>query len=231
MKNLPSFFCLPFVLCFSLLLPLSSLLLSQEYDDREYRALAQRKPIVDYYETVNDKSFYQLKRIHGMKGELNSYSEKLHNLQDRFDKIFYGLSSKGNFQTPFDTTMQPARPVVQPRTAAVMPKMEAPTQITPRYQEPVEQAPPENQLAFNVDSRGKYSRNDQSVSSFSPDKQGGSGYDFLFKSTLGCCETSNNMHRDQNLLEIARRSLQNKMKIFSTKSIIPSKYISSTKTD
>lgn len=181
MKNLPNFFCLPFVFCLSLLLPLSSLLLAQEFDDREYRALAQRKPIVDYYETVNDKSFYQLKRIHGMKGELNSYSEKLHNLQDRFDKIFYGLSSKGNFQTPFDTTMQPVRPVVKPRTPAVMPKMEAPTQITPRYQEPVEQAPPENQLAFNVDSPGKFSRDDQRVSTFSPDREGGLGYYFLFK--------------------------------------------------
>jgi hypothetical protein len=133
MKNLPNFFCLPFVLSLSLLLSLSPLLFAQGFDDREYRPLTQRKPIVDYYETVNDKSFYQLKRIHGMKGELNSYSEKLHNLQDRFDKIFYGLSPKGNFQTPFDTTMQPARPVVKPRTPVVMPKMEAPTEIAPRY--------------------------------------------------------------------------------------------------
>ena len=181
MKILPNFFCLPFALSLSLFLYINILLPAQGVNGQEYRALAQRKPIVDYYENVNDKSFYQLKRIHGMKGELNSYSEKLHNLQERFDKIFYGFSSKGNYKTPFDTTMQPTRPVVKPRTPVVLPKMDSSAEIAPRYQEPAQQAPPENQLAFNVDSPGKFSRDDQSVSTFSPGRQGGLGYYFLLR--------------------------------------------------
>ena len=69
------------------------------------------KPVVDFYSSIDDKSFYQQKRIHGMKGELNNYSKKLHNLQERFDRIFYGLSAQKEFQTPFDLSNQPARPL------------------------------------------------------------------------------------------------------------------------
>ncbi|MEC9123175.1 MAG: hypothetical protein VX969_03440, partial [Verrucomicrobiota bacterium] len=68
------------------------------------------KPVVDYYEDLDDKTYYHQKRIHGMKGELNNYSQKLHNLQKRFDEIFYGLSSQRKFSTPFDLTNQPSRP-------------------------------------------------------------------------------------------------------------------------
>ena len=33
------------------------------------------KPVVDYYEDLDDKTYYHQKRIHGMKGELNNYSQ------------------------------------------------------------------------------------------------------------------------------------------------------------
>ena len=66
---------------------LGSFLLAQTNYTSDYTSI-KRKPVVDYYENIDDKSFYQQKRIYGMKGELNNYSEKLHNLQDRFDKIF-----------------------------------------------------------------------------------------------------------------------------------------------
>ena len=53
----------------------------------------KEKPVLSYYENLDDKTYFQQRRIHGMKGELNDYSQKLHNLQQRFDQIFYGLSA------------------------------------------------------------------------------------------------------------------------------------------
>ena len=60
--------------------------------------LAEEKPVSDYFEKVDDRSFYQQQRIHGLKSELNNYSSRLHTLQQRFDQIFYGLSSQGNIR-------------------------------------------------------------------------------------------------------------------------------------
>ena len=67
---------------------LPSVLLGQYfYESEDSSSFASEKPVVDYYEKVDDKSFYQQKRIHRMKGDINSYSARLHDLQDRFDKI------------------------------------------------------------------------------------------------------------------------------------------------
>ena len=153
--------------------------LAQRTYDSEYNSYTERKPVVDYYENMDDKSFYQQKRIHGMKGELNNYSEKLHNLQDRFDKIFYGLSSQGTFKTPFDTSSQPARPVIQPRVEYAPSKV----QSTPSLVEdiPVVNQPSPNQLAFNVNSPGKFTQDDKVVSTFNPKSKNGAGYYLLFR--------------------------------------------------
>jgi hypothetical protein len=153
--------------------------LSQGEYNSEYSSESSRKAVVDYYEDVDDKSFYQQKRIYGMKGELNNYSEKLHNLQDRFDKIFYGLSSKGNFQTPFDTSNQPARPVFEPRTESISAYPAAQPNFTSTVDTPIVQQPSEDQLAFNVNSPGAFTKDDQVVSTFNPNDEKGLGYYFL----------------------------------------------------
>ena len=70
----------------------------------------KEKPVLSYYENLDDKTYFHQRRIHGMKGELNDYSQKLHNLQQRFDQIFYGLSANRSFKTPFDVSNQPVRP-------------------------------------------------------------------------------------------------------------------------
>ena len=41
----------------------------------------KEKSVLSYYENLDDKTYFHQRRIHGMKGELNNYSEKLHNLQ------------------------------------------------------------------------------------------------------------------------------------------------------
>ncbi|MEL0098505.1 MAG: hypothetical protein VW907_03010, partial [Opitutae bacterium] len=51
-------------------------------------ALSARK-VQDYFQDVESKSYYQQERIRSMKGEMNEYSERLHNLQEKFHKIFY----------------------------------------------------------------------------------------------------------------------------------------------
>ena len=170
-----TYFVLPalFVL---ILIAFSSSGLSQGEFNPEYSSESSRKAVVDYYENIDDKSFYQQKRIYGMKGELNNYSEKLHNLQDRFDKIFYGLSSKGNFQTPFDTSNQPARPVFEPRTESLPTYPAAQPQTSPVVDIPREPKPAENQLAFNVDSPGIFTKEDQVISTFNPNNIRGMGY-------------------------------------------------------
>ncbi|MDG0964329.1 MAG: outer membrane beta-barrel protein [Opitutales bacterium] len=175
MNILPNFFCF-----LSLLAYLScSVVHSQNNYNSDYSASIERKPIVDYYDTIDDKSFYQLKRIHGMKGELNSYSQKLHTLQDRFDKIFYGLSSKGNFKTPFDTSVQPTRPVINST-----PKPPSPFPVRQEVEYPVaefpqETASPENQLAFNVSSPGTFTQDEKVISTFNPHSNRGVGYYFI----------------------------------------------------
>ena len=70
----------------------------------------KEKPVLSYYENLDDKTYFHQRRIHGMKGELNDYSQKLHNLQQRFDQIFYGLSANQSFKTPFMFPINPFAP-------------------------------------------------------------------------------------------------------------------------
>ena len=60
------------------------------------------KPVSEYYSSVDQKSHFQKHKIHNLKDELNNYSGRLHNLQKRFDEIFYGLSTKGEHAKPFN---------------------------------------------------------------------------------------------------------------------------------
>ena len=140
---------------------------------QESQPIYRNKPISDYYDAIDDKSFYQQKRIHGMKSELNNYSKKLHNLQDRFDQIFYGLSSKGNFQSPFDTTTGPVRPVIGTKVET-LPQYPAASPIASVIDPPPPE-PSSNQLAFNVDSPGKFTEDGKVVSSFDPRKKTANG--------------------------------------------------------
>ena len=68
----------------------------------------KEKPVSDYYSSMNDKSDFQKYKIRNLKGEMNNYSGRLHDLQRRFDEIFYGLSTKGNHRKPFDLSEKPA---------------------------------------------------------------------------------------------------------------------------
>ena len=146
-----------------------SSLTGQSQAGRGTPSYAGEKPIVSYYEDLDDKTFYHQRRIYGMKGELNNYSEKLHNLQSRFDQIFYGLTAKNSFTTPFDVSNQPARPSRARRPAFESNATNAPT--TNAYAGPRLQAPQtvitSNTLAFNVDSPGQSSSNDRPTSVFS----------------------------------------------------------------
>jgi opacity protein-like surface antigen len=160
-----------------LIIPVANSLLGQPQSGREGFAYAGEKPVASYYEDLDDKSFYHQRRIHGMKGELNSYSEKLHNLQDRFDQIFYGLAAKNSFKTPFDVSNQPSRPARLGRQTF---EGNASTQYRSMsrsgnaFQSP-QAVQPANQLAFNVDSPGEFTQGNQSASAFSPRNSNGGG--------------------------------------------------------
>ena len=116
-----------------------------------------------------------------MKGELNNYSEKLHNLQQRFDQIFYGLTARNSFKTPFDVSNQPTRPARGTAFEANASNTPfAGAQARPRPQANNTFQPPQsvetgNQLAFNVNSPGKFTQDKQVVSSFSPRSSDGGG--------------------------------------------------------
>ena len=156
------------------IIPFASLHFGQAQSSRGNLTFAADKPIVSYYEDLDDKTFYHQRRIHGMKGELNNYSEKLHNLQKRFDQIFYGLSSQNSFTTPFDVSNQPTRPgrsaVFEPNANTVpivdaQPQPRAPMSTAFRALQSEDSA---NQLAFNVDSSGQFTQDKKVVSTFSP---------------------------------------------------------------
>ena len=68
----------------------------------------KEKPVSDYYSSMNDKSDFQKYKIRNLKDEMNNYSGRLHDLQRRFDEIFYGLSTKGIHRKPFDLSEKPA---------------------------------------------------------------------------------------------------------------------------
>ena len=148
----------------------------------EYKLLANSKPVVDYYDKMDDKSFYQQKRIYGMKGELNNYSEKLHDLQERFDQIFYGLSAQGNFKTPFDVSNQPRRPVIEKKLTVDSKVTRSVTDDPVVIDDSIEPVKNENQLAFKVNSPGTFTKDNEVVSTFIPrDRSNGPGF-YLFLS-------------------------------------------------
>ena len=59
------------------------------------------RKVQDYFQDVESKSYYQQERIRSMKGEMNEYSERLHDLQEKFHNIFYGKSTDELHQDPF----------------------------------------------------------------------------------------------------------------------------------
>jgi len=140
----------------------------------------KEKPVLSYYENLDDKTYFHQRRIHGMKGELNNYSEKLHNLQKRFDQIFYGLSADHSFKTPFDVSNQPVRPSRSTRfesnSTSGHSASSSPNALS-RVPEGTERVSPSgpNQLAFNVDSPGQFKKDDQVVSTFAPSRSGSGG--------------------------------------------------------
>ena len=170
----------PILAQFWLLFPV--ILIGQYSTSNRSSFLAEEKPVSDYFEKVDDRSFYQQQRIHGLKSELNNYSSRLHTLQQRFDQIFYGLSSKGDHSTPFDLSNSPRRPVYQQRSfesnftspsagksRAYQPSaMQAiPTELQSQEPSPRSRT---NQLAFNVDAPGKYTKEGKVASLFDPDQ-------------------------------------------------------------
>ena len=152
-----------------------------------YSAISSRKPVTDYFDSVGDKSFYQRQRIHGMKKEINNYSERLHTLQSRFDEIFYGLSRSNDFSKPFNTDMPPMRPSDQ----SLFDDNYSSTPTTPRYDRSSSdlfEPPPQNsrnQLAFQVDGPIKYSEDGKTKALFNPKAHGRSGLGKYFLLTPG----------------------------------------------
>ena len=136
---------------------------------KEEEFFEKEKPVVSYYEDLDDKTFYHQRRIHGMKGELNSYSKKLHNLQDRFDQIFYGLSGGKSFKTPFDVTNQPSRPKRTGWYEANATIVDPASRIGGIAELPaVTSVPSADQLAFKVNAQGEGNPDEEVASPFSP---------------------------------------------------------------
>ena len=141
-----------------------------EYSNSQ-KIVTADKPITDYFEKVDDKSFYQQQRIHGMKGEINDYSKRLNTLQNRFDEIFYGLSSNKAFRTPFDTSNQPERPESTrwfEENEEILNLEEGRSfKSSGLVNTPVD--PNSNQLAFQVESPGRFTQvNGKTKALFNP---------------------------------------------------------------
>ena len=181
--------------------------------------LAEEKPVSDYFEKVDDRSFYQQQRIHGLKSELNNYSSRLHTLQQRFDQIFYGLSSQGKHSTPFELSNSPQKPVYQQRTyesnystpasftPSPTPRPVAPQSVPQELQEQQQPVRSQtNQLAFSVDAPGKYSKGGKVASLFDPEQAsrenlGGylvisPGFSIPFKTHEGDPSANKTRHRE-----------------------------------
>lgn len=173
------FFKIPFLTLTAFFLsPFASFFLV--YAQSDYKVMKNSKSVVDYYDKMDDKSFYQQKRIHGMKGELNNYSEKLHDLQERFDQIFYGLSSQGNFRTPFDLSNQPRRPIIEKSLDVDSLETKNGIENPQIVDESLNSEKSDNQLAFKVNAPGTFTKDDEVVSTFNPhDRSNGLGF-YLF---------------------------------------------------
>jgi len=109
-------------------------------------ALNARK-VQDYFQDVESKSYYQQERIRSMKGEMNEYSERLHTLQEKFQKIFYGRSTDELHQSPFSDKEKISYPKRKYRDPIPLEDVES---IVRRPTNRAEMNPPSNQLAFTV---------------------------------------------------------------------------------
>jgi len=110
-------------------------------------ALNSRK-VQDYFQDVESKSYYQQERIRSMKGEMNEYSERLHSLQEKFQKIFYGRTTDELHQSPFGDKEKISYPKRKYRDPIPMEDVES---IIRRPSSRAETKPPSNQLAFTVE--------------------------------------------------------------------------------
>jgi len=109
-------------------------------------ALNARK-VQDYFQDVESKSYYQQERIRSMKGEMNEYSERLHTLQEKFQKIFYGRPTDELHQSPFSDKEKISYPKRKYRDPIPLEDVES---IVRRPTNRAEMNPPSNQLAFTV---------------------------------------------------------------------------------
>jgi hypothetical protein len=104
--------------------------------------------VQDYFQDVESKSYYQQERIRSMKGEMNEYSERLHGLQERFHKIFYGGSTNDLHQSPFGDKERIAYPTRKYREPIPLDEVETIVRKPARKSAPQRSS---NQLAFSVD--------------------------------------------------------------------------------
>ena len=110
-------------------------------------ALGARK-VQDYFQDVESKSYYQQERIRSMKGEMNEYSERLHGLQEKFHKIFYGKSTDELHQSPFGDKDKISYPQRKYRDPVPLAEVESIVRRPSKYSASQKET---NQLAFTVD--------------------------------------------------------------------------------
>ena len=104
--------------------------------------------VQDYFQDVESKSYYQQERIRSMKGEMNEYSERLHGLQEKFHKIFYGSSTSELHHSPFGNKEKISYPTRKYREPIPLDEVETIVRRPTRKSAPKKSS---NQLAFTVD--------------------------------------------------------------------------------
>jgi opacity protein-like surface antigen len=109
-------------------------------------ALSARK-VQDYFQDVESKSYYQQERIRSMKGEMNEYSERLHGLQEKFHKIFYGRTTDELHESPFGDREKISYPKRRYRDPVPIEDVESIVRRPDRFPESPNST---NQLAFTV---------------------------------------------------------------------------------
>ena len=114
-------------------------------------ALDSRK-VQDYFQDVESKSYYQQERIRSMKVEMNEYSERLHGLQEKFHKIFYGKSSDRLHESPFGDREKISYPQRTYRERIPMSEVNSIVRKPEKYSQPKKES---SQLAFTVDESGR----------------------------------------------------------------------------
>ena len=96
----------------------------------------------DYFSSPHSQSYHRQKVISTMKKEVNSYSERLHDLQKRFYQVFYGQDGNSSFDVPFKNTTDP--PSFMPTNRQPVGTYLPPAEI-------VNEEKPGQKLAFEVD--------------------------------------------------------------------------------